>query len=229
VLVQRAAPPDSRRRSFGIRRLTVNKVSATALARRRRTTTKIPDIAKREPLAVEAGVAGLIWAGIWLWRYRGPEESSQINAAEIQHIQSGGGLAGLTANPASAAAKRNQWADLVLVLSRRKLWGIYIGQFAVNSTLWFFLTWFPTYLVKYRHMDFIKAGFYASLPFLAAFFGVLVSGLLSDFLVRRGWSATRLATHGRRPAASARSTRLTSASPRPRRQKWPGGIILTTA
>jgi ACS family D-galactonate transporter-like MFS transporter len=52
----------------------------------------------------------------------------------------------------------------------------------------FFLTWFPTYLVTYRHLDFIKAGFLASLPFLGAFVGVLCSGLLSDMLVRRGWS-----------------------------------------
>lgn len=51
-----------------------------------------------------------------------------------------------------------------------------------------FLTWFPTYLVEYRHLAFIKAGFLASLPFLAAFVGVLLSGFLSDFLVRRGVS-----------------------------------------
>lgn len=41
----------------------------------------------------------------------------------------------------------------------------------------FFLTWFPTYLVKYRGMDFIKSGLLASLPFLAAFVGVLCSGI----------------------------------------------------
>ncbi|MDT8266271.1 MFS transporter, partial [Roseomonas sp. DSM 102946] len=56
------------------------------------------------------------------------------------------------------------------------------------STLWFFLTWFPTYLVQARGMDFVKAGFLASLPFLAAFVGVLCSGVLSDALVRRGAS-----------------------------------------
>ena len=37
-------------------------------------------------------------------------------------------------------------------------------------------------------MDFIKAGFLASLPFLAAFLGVICSGLLSDWLIRRGAS-----------------------------------------
>ena len=35
-------------------------------------------------------------------------------------------------------------------------------------------------------MDFIKSGFLASVPFLAAFIGVLCSGVLSDFLIRHG-------------------------------------------
>ena len=135
------------------------------------------------------GMAGLVWAAIWFWRYRDPAESRRVNASEIQYIQAGGGLADLKARTTSAPEKF-QWADLKKVLSHRKLWGIYIGQFAVNSTLWFFLTWFPTYLVKYRHMDFIKAGFLAPLPFLAAFCGILASGFLSDCLMRRGCSAT---------------------------------------
>jgi MFS transporter, ACS family, D-galactonate transporter len=136
------------------------------------------------------GLAGLVWAGIWFWRYRDPAESSGVNELEIKYIQAGGGLAWLDARPASWAAKKFEWADLKKVLSHRKLWGIYIGQFAVNSTLWFFLTWFPTYLVNYRHLDFIKAGFLASLPFLAAFCGIIASGFLSDHLMKRGCSAT---------------------------------------
>ena len=134
------------------------------------------------------GTAGLAWAALWYWRYRDPAESSKVNELELNSIQAGGGLAGR--NPDSAPAQDFQWADLGKILSRRKLWGIYIGQAAVNSTLWFFLTWFPTYLVDYRHMDFIKAGFLASLPFLAAFCGVVSSGMLSDYLIRRGFSAT---------------------------------------
>ena len=138
-------------------------------------------------LFILTGAAGLAWAAVWYWRYRDPSESSRVNDAEIQHIQTGGGLAD---RQARAGAGGFKWADLRTVLSHRKLWGIYIGQAAVNSSLWFFLTWFPSYLVKYRHLDFIKAGFLASLPFLAAFFGILTSGLLSDYLLRRGCSAT---------------------------------------
>jgi MFS transporter, ACS family, D-galactonate transporter len=45
-------------------------------------------------------------------------------------------------------------------------------------------------LVKYRHIEFLKAGFMATLPFLAAWFGVLLSGYVSDRLLKRGWSLT---------------------------------------
>lgn len=80
------------------------------------------------------------------------------------------------------------WHDLKFVLSKKKVW----GSTSDNSAIWhrpiFFLTWFPTYLVQYRHLDFIKAGFYASVPFLAGFAGVLVSGFLSDALLRAEFS-----------------------------------------
>ena len=74
---------------------------------------------------------------------------------------------------------------LQIVLSKKKLWGIYIGQFGVGATLLFFLTWFPKYLVEYRKMDFIKSGLYASLPFVGAFAGIIFSGFLSDYLIKR--------------------------------------------
>jgi ACS family D-galactonate transporter-like MFS transporter len=49
----------------------------------------------------------------------------------------------------------------------------------------FFLTWFPTYLATERRMDWIQAGFYAVLPFLAAACGVMFGGWGSDFLLKR--------------------------------------------
>ncbi|MDT9121662.1 MFS transporter, partial [Escherichia coli] len=54
----------------------------------------------------------------------------------------------------------------------------------------FFLTWFPTYLATERGMAFIKVGFFASLPFIAASVGVLVGGVLSDTLLKRTGNLT---------------------------------------
>ena len=70
----------------------------------------------------------------------------------------------------------------------RKLVGVYIGQFAITSTLWFFLTWFPNYLTQEKHISALTAGFMTTVPFLAAFFGVLLSGLVADRMVRKGKS-----------------------------------------
>jgi ACS family D-galactonate transporter-like MFS transporter len=134
---------------------------------------------------VSTGLLGIVWGVLWFMIYREPRQFKGANAAEIELIQQGGGVVDLDKRVTEKKAPFD-WNDLGLVMSKRKLWGVYLGQFCLTSTLWFFLTWFPTYLVKYRGMDFIKSGFLASVPFLAAFVGVLCSGVLSDFLIRRG-------------------------------------------
>ena len=135
-------------------------------------------------LFIVTGLAGIIWGLVWYRFYRNPTEHKAVNEAELEHIETGGGLIHMygTTTPGKEKPKF-EWHNLKKVFMYRKLWGIYIGQFAVNTTLWFFLTWFPTYLVKYRGLDFLKSGFLASAPFLAAFAGLLTSGLLSDYLL----------------------------------------------
>ena len=136
------------------------------------------------------GVLGIAWAFVFWRTYRDPVAFPGVNEAEIDLIRSSGGIPDLSHRIATRHRERagSLWRDLSIVLGRRKLWGIYFGHFAWGTTSTFFLTWFPTYLVTYRHLDFIKAGFYASLPFIGAFLGVLCSGALSDWLYRRGFS-----------------------------------------
>ena len=42
--------------------------------------------------------------------------------------------------------------------------------------------------MQYRHIPFLTFGFLATLPFLAAYVGVLLSGVVSDHLLARGFS-----------------------------------------
>jgi ACS family D-galactonate transporter-like MFS transporter len=137
---------------------------------------------------VVTGGVGAAWGLIWLAVYRNPLDSRRTNAAEIDFIRDGGGLVALGSDKNQDVKPKFTRADVALVLGRRKLWGIYVGQFCLTSTLWFFLTWFPTYLVTYRQMDYIKTGVLTSLPFVAAMVGVLVSGVVSDFMLKRGAS-----------------------------------------
>lgn len=138
-------------------------------------------------LFIGTGLVGLIWGVAWYLFYRDPLDHPRVNDAELDYIEEGGGLfRGKKSGTNQTSAW--SWKNLKQVFSSRTLWGVYIGQFAVNATLWFFLTWFPTYLVTYRGMDFIKSGYLASVPFLAACAGLLLSGFVSDSLVQRGRS-----------------------------------------
>lgn len=137
---------------------------------------------------IVTGLIGLIWAVVWIYWYRDPKEFPGVNEAEIDWIAQHGGIPDLSQR--IAKNKKLIWPDLKTVLSHRKLWGIYIGQFGLVSTQWFFLTWFPTYLVSYRHLDFMKSGVLASIPFFGAFIGVLTGGFLSDWLLRQGVDLT---------------------------------------
>ena len=139
-------------------------------------------------LFIVTGLVGVVWGFIWYRFYRDPAKHPDVNQAEIDLIERGGGLIHQESTGTAKGQAEFKWSNLREVFSHRKLWGIYLGQFAVNSTLWFFLTWFPTYLVEYRGLDFLKSGFLASLPFLAAFIGVLSSGFLSDHLIKKGFS-----------------------------------------
>ncbi|MFY0607626.1 MAG: MFS transporter [Cyclobacteriaceae bacterium] len=135
-------------------------------------------------LLITSGVIGIIWAVIWYIFYRDPADHKSVSQDELDYIKEGGGV---------SIARKDQpkfdWSDLAMAFKFRKLWGVYIGQFCLGSVTIFFLTWFPNYLVEYRGLDFIKSGFLTSLPFLAAFVGVLFSGFLSDGLLKRGYSA----------------------------------------
>jgi ACS family D-galactonate transporter-like MFS transporter len=129
------------------------------------------------------GAIGITFGLLWLLTYREPHESKLVNQAELDYIAAGGGIAKHGENT------RFSWALLGKLLRSRQIMGAGIGQFAGNCTLVFFLTWFPTYLATERHMGFIKVGFYAVLPFIAASVGVITGGWVSDVLLRRTGSA----------------------------------------
>jgi ACS family D-galactonate transporter-like MFS transporter len=135
-------------------------------------------------LFVVTGSVGLVWGLVWYFFYRDPLDHPRVSQPELDHIEQGGGVFKKKVDKVSAW----RWSDWKIVFSNRTLWGVYIAQFCMNATLWFFLTWFPTYLVQYRGLSFIKSGYLASIPFLSACAGLLLSGFLSDYLVSKGTS-----------------------------------------
>ncbi|MFM0474152.1 MULTISPECIES: MFS transporter [Paraburkholderia] len=138
------------------------------------------------------GGVGIVFGVIWWLMYREPRDHPSANQAELDYIEAGGGLTHRHKDNGAAAAPAKsgfEWRTIGRLLKHRQLTGICLGQFAGNSTLVFFLTWFPTYLATERHMGWLKIGFFAIMPFIAASIGVMFGGLFSDWLLRRGKSA----------------------------------------
>lgn len=129
------------------------------------------------------GGLGIGFALVFWAYYREPHETTRANEAERAYIAAGGGVEAGAGVPFS-------WTALRKLISQRQILGASIGQFCGNSTLVFFLTWFPSYLAEERGMDWIKSGFAASLPYIAASVGVLCSGFVSDLIIRRTGSAS---------------------------------------
>jgi ACS family D-galactonate transporter-like MFS transporter len=130
-----------------------------------------------------AGVIGFVFAVIWLKFYREPEDHPTVSQAELDYIAAGGGVA-KQVRPTPFSFK-----SMGILLRHRQILGASLGQFAGNSTLVFFITWFPTYLATERQMEWLQVGFFAVAPYVAASVGVLVGGQISDALLQRTGSA----------------------------------------
>jgi ACS family D-galactonate transporter-like MFS transporter len=134
-------------------------------------------------LFIIAGSLGLVFSLVWLTFYTDPHKSRRINQAELDYIEAGGGLG----KPGKATPF--SWRNMGRLIRKRQILGASIGQFAGNSTNVFFLTWFPSYLATARHLERIKAGLFAVIPYIAAWVGTLSGGWLSDTIIKRTGSA----------------------------------------
>jgi ACS family D-galactonate transporter-like MFS transporter len=134
-------------------------------------------------LFIIAGSVGLVFAVVWIRTYREPANHPTVSKAELDYIRDGGGIS-VAAKPTPFSLK-----SMGILLKHRQILGASLGQFAGNSTLVFFLTWFPTYLATEREMEWLKVGFFAVVPYIAASVGVIVGGMLSDKLLEKTGSA----------------------------------------
>jgi ACS family glucarate transporter-like MFS transporter len=135
------------------------------------------------------GGLGIAIAFAWLKLIYGPKDHPSVSASELKYIEEGGALVDLDgARRSSEPPAVDTVACVKELLSNRMLLGVYIGQYCINTLTYFFLTWFPVYLVQERHMTILKAGFVASLPAIAGFLGGVVGGTISDRLAKAGFS-----------------------------------------
>ncbi|WP_028535127.1 MFS transporter [Paludibacterium yongneupense] len=137
------------------------------------------------------GAVGIVFSVIWLKVIHAPKDHPGINQAELDFIEKGGALVDMdqknVSNKAKAAFK---WADIKQLLQSRMMMGAYLGQYCINALTYFFITWFPVYLIQAKHMSLLKAGVAASIPAICGFLGGVLGGIISDWLLRKGSTLT---------------------------------------
>jgi len=129
---------------------------------------------------VVTGCLGIVWAVFWVIIYRDPEHHHSVTPEQLARLQAERGSK-VTGGP------KVPWSSL---FRYRTIWGMMIGFFCLNFVIYFFITWFPTYLVQARGFSLAQLGTLGLLPGLASIPCGWLGGFSSDALYRRGWSLT---------------------------------------
>jgi sugar phosphate permease len=90
------------------------------------------------------------------------------------------------AGPRPAATSNVSLFKSLTLLRQRSVLGIFLGFFAYDYTWFVFNTWLPRYLKKERGFTDSEMGVFSAMPFVAMAVIIVLSGMLSDSLVRRG-------------------------------------------
>lgn len=136
------------------------------------------------------GGLGILLSFIWLKVIKNPTDHPSMNSAELEYIEQGGALTNMDQPAKKAVMTISKWDAIKQLLQSRMMVGVYLGQYCINALTYFFITWFPVYLVQERGMSILKAGFIASIPAICGFTGGVLGGIISDHMLRRGYSLT---------------------------------------
>jgi MFS transporter, ACS family, D-galactonate transporter len=104
-----------------------------------------------------------------------------VSEEEVEYIE-----AGQDREP-SEDRPRIRWIDL---LRYRAVWGMILGNFCIGFVIYWFVTWFPSYLVDDRGFNLLQVGIYGALPALVAIPTGWLGGYVADRLVRSGVGLT---------------------------------------
>ena len=122
------------------------------------------------------GLPGMLLAIAWFAFYR-DRKDTPLSDIEEAYLEASG-----------AASKRSSiyFSHWIRLFRLRTVWGLMLGFGGINYTVWLYMSWMPNYLEAEHHVSVAATGLIAMIPFTCGAFGMLLSGVVADFLVRRG-------------------------------------------
>lgn len=124
---------------------------------------------------VAVAIVGLLWTVAWLILATDkPEQHPGLSAAERVEIFE-------TPNEPPPIEVRS----LGVVLRRPAILATAFAFFGYAYILYFFLSWFPSYLTMAQHLSIQRMGVVNVIPWLVGFLGLASGGFVCDFVYRR--------------------------------------------
>lgn len=127
---------------------------------------------------ITLGCVDLVWLAFWLKFYSAPDQSRQVNAAELAHIHEG---------VAPAAEEKLSWLQL---MRYREAWA-YFTTAILGPVWWFYGFWLPDFFNKQFKLDLKQFGWPLAFIALSAALGSIGGGSLSAYFLKRGWPVNR--------------------------------------
>ncbi len=131
---------------------------------------------------VVIAVLGFLWLAAWWTLFRDdPATHPRVSAEEAREILAD--RAGEVTPEASEAGAGQR--GLFRYLLSRPVLGTALAFFSFNYVLYFFLSWLPSYLTDYQHLNIRQMSVVGILPWLGATVGFAAGGSVSDWIYRR--------------------------------------------
>lgn len=127
---------------------------------------------------IVVGLTGFVWIAAWLTLYRPPDQHPALDARELAHIRSG-----TTDVPGAMSAS---YLDL---LRSPQVLALFAARMFADPVVWFYNAWVPEYLRRSAGFSVAEIGQFGWIPFVGQAVGIVLGGVLSDRLCRRGRSA----------------------------------------
>ncbi len=122
------------------------------------------------------GAMGLVWVVAWRWLMTDkPADNPRVGQAEINMIAQ---------SRAHDVVPQHETKPLRHYLALPSTLSLGLGMFAVNYTLFIFLSWLPSYLTNALHMPVKQMAFVAAIPWACGFVGYAGGGMVADFVYK---------------------------------------------
>ncbi|RDK03148.1 MFS transporter [Paraburkholderia lacunae] len=123
---------------------------------------------------------GLAWLVVWAaTTTEHPHENSRVTSDEMDLIR-----AGQADEHAIAHSADGERFGLGHFLRKPIILATAFAFFSYNYVLFFFLSWFPTYLTEAHHLSLHDMSFATVIPWVLGSIGLAAGGFISDFILR---------------------------------------------